>query len=281
MLLREFTSNFFSLDSRFAKTFKPFLFSPGKITNAFIEGKRVSYANPIRWYLVISLLHFFMMSQVLQPTIKDMKQRTFMGEAVELDASEFDSLLNIPDTTDAFPFSNSQQKIVNHLIENTSASDNQIYDTLKLERTWLSEFATKKSIRTSRETTASLNNYLLSQVPLFVFFMLPIYAFFLKLFFWRKGLYISHLIHSIHLHSFLFLLGTIGWLLALFFNDVEGIAVPVITLATFFYAVISFRKVYGVKLLWGTFRAFWIGFFYFIALSTVMVAGMIISLALI
>lgn len=281
MLLREFTSNFFSLDSRFARTFRPFLFSPGRITNAFIAGRRVQYANPIRWYLVISLFHFFLMSQVFKPTIKDMQQRTFIGERVELSTIEFDSLLSIPDTTNAFPFSNEQQKIVNHLIENTSRTDDQIYDTLKLELPWWKEFATKKSIRTSRETTASLNSYLLKQIPIFVFFMLPIYAFFLKLFFWRKGLYINHLIHSIHLHSFLFFLGTLGWILALFLPDLDGYSIPIITLTTFSYAVISFRKVYGVKVIWSVFRACCIGLLYALALTLVMMLGMLVSLALI
>ena len=152
LLLREFLSNFFSLDSRFGRTFKPFLFSPGKLTVAFNEGRRVLYANPIRWYLVISIFHFFFMSKMFQPTVKDMQQRSMFGEEVKLSESEFDSIYNAPDTAEAWPFSDKQRQLVNHLISETTLSDDEIYDTLKLDRSWINEFATKKSIRRCGDT---------------------------------------------------------------------------------------------------------------------------------
>ena len=280
LLLREFTSNFFSLDSRFAHTIVPFLVKPGKITKAFIEGKRVYYANPIRWYIVISIFHFFFMAKMFQPTVKDLKERSFASNKVELSEVKFDSLNAIPDTTGAWPFSNSQRELFNHLIENTSLTDNEIYDTMKLDRSRFSEYATKKSIRIARETKASLKSYLLKQIPLIIFFILPLYAFYLKLFFWRKGLYIKHLIHSLHLHSFYFFLMGWVWIIALLFEDFEYVGIPASAVITFIYAVISFKQVYGVKIRWSIFRALCIGFLYLVTVSLSLFVGVVISLAL-
>ncbi len=54
----EFFSTLFSYDSRLAHTVNALLFSPGKISKEYIEGKRIKYANPFRFYLSVSLLFF-------------------------------------------------------------------------------------------------------------------------------------------------------------------------------------------------------------------------------
>lgn len=282
LLLKEFTSNFFSLDSRFAHTFKPFLFNPGKITNAFIEGKRVYFANPIRWYLVISIFHFFFMSKMFEPTVKDKKQRGFSSE-VELSEVKFDSLYSLPDSVhNGWPISDQRQQLVNHLIENTNLDAGSIADSLKMNSgSWMKDFLVTKFIKVNQETTASLNNYLMSQIPLIIFFSLPIYAFLLKLFFWRKGLYITHLIHSIHLHSFLFfILGWI-WVLSLIIEDFEDYAGPISMVLTFIYSVVSYKKVYKIKIRWSVVRASFIGLIYTFLISIVLLVGIVISLVMI
>lgn len=63
-LMTDFFSNYFALDSRFTHTFKPFFIKPGYLTDRFNEGKRMSYANPVRLYLIISLFFFFIFSIV-------------------------------------------------------------------------------------------------------------------------------------------------------------------------------------------------------------------------
>lgn len=280
--MREVTSNFFSLDSRFAHTFKPFLVNPGKITNAFIEGKRVYYANPIRWYLVISIFHFFFMSKMFEPTVKDKKQRGF-GDGKELSEAKFDSLYSLPDSVHTgWPMSGARQKMVTHLIETTNLSAEGIVDSLNISSdSWLNDFSINRIIRINQETTASLNEYLMRQIPLIIFFILPIYAFLLKLFFWRKGLYITHLIHSIHLHSFLFFILGWTWIFSLLIEDFEDYGGPICMILTFVYAVISFKKVYGIRIGWSIFRATLLGFIYTFFVSFALLVGILVSLAMI
>ncbi|MEO9873105.1 DUF3667 domain-containing protein [Ekhidna sp.] len=285
MLFREFTSNFFSLDSRFVRTFKPFLFSPGKITNAFINGKRVQFANPIRWYLVISIFHFFFMAKVFSPTLQDKKDRVLSSnDSKVLTSVQFDSLMNLPDSiyAEEWPLSKPHRRLVDHLIDQTTLSSEQILDTIQMDTiNTTNYFIVNQFVKIGQESKASFLSYILRQIPIIVFFILPVYAFLLKLFFWRKGLYIKHLIHSLHLHSlYFFLLGWV-WLFSLFFEAFQETGLNIATLITFIYAIISFRKVYKIKMIWCVFRAICIGLIYTFALGVVLGTGILISLALI
>jgi len=54
----EFFASIFSYDSRLTNTIITLLFKPGFVSKEYIEGKRVRYANPFRFYLSVSILFF-------------------------------------------------------------------------------------------------------------------------------------------------------------------------------------------------------------------------------
>lgn len=56
----EFFAGILSYDSRFYRTLGVLLFKPGKISKDYIEGKRVRYANPYRFYLSASIIFFLL-----------------------------------------------------------------------------------------------------------------------------------------------------------------------------------------------------------------------------
>ncbi len=58
--LHEVFNGFISWDSKFWTTFIPLLTKPGKVSKDYIEGKRIRYANPFRFYLTISVIFFLM-----------------------------------------------------------------------------------------------------------------------------------------------------------------------------------------------------------------------------
>lgn len=66
LTLKEFFDEFFasliSYDSRLMKTLSALLTKPGKITRDFIKGKRVSYTNPFRFLLSLSIIYFLMLN---------------------------------------------------------------------------------------------------------------------------------------------------------------------------------------------------------------------------
>jgi len=70
-LMADFFSNYFALDSRFRHSIVPFFIKPGYLTNKFNAGHRMSYANPVRLYLIVSLFFFFIFSGIGKKMIRD------------------------------------------------------------------------------------------------------------------------------------------------------------------------------------------------------------------
>ncbi len=58
----EFFSSLISYDSKLLKTLKALLLKPGKITREYLKGRRISYTNPFRFLLSLSIIYFLMLS---------------------------------------------------------------------------------------------------------------------------------------------------------------------------------------------------------------------------
>jgi len=51
-------SDYFHFDDQFFSTLKPLFFSPGKLTNEYLLGRRAHYLHPVKMYIFISLIFF-------------------------------------------------------------------------------------------------------------------------------------------------------------------------------------------------------------------------------
>src|SRR5881398_1896471 len=58
-VVTDLLNEFLNWDSKFFTTIALLIFKPWRLTNAFLAGKRVRYANPLRLYLLASILFFF------------------------------------------------------------------------------------------------------------------------------------------------------------------------------------------------------------------------------
>jgi len=56
--VKEVFAGFFSWDAKFWKTLFNLTFKPGKLSKDYIDGKRVRYTNPFRFYITISVIFF-------------------------------------------------------------------------------------------------------------------------------------------------------------------------------------------------------------------------------
>jgi len=136
------------------------------------------------------------------------------------------------------------------------------------------------------ENDQGFKNFVLGNLPLTMFVLIPLFAGILKLLYARrKHLYIKHVVHALHIHSFFYLLFGIGLLIIfkLIGENVEGyMAFRGITAGIFFivtttYAYISFLKVY--KQGWfKTLIKFWlVGFIYSFFLNSFFLLEVMIS----
>ncbi|PCE63420.1 DUF3667 domain-containing protein [Sediminicola luteus] len=58
----EFFSSLVSYDSKLLRTLKALLLKPGKISLDFIAGKRITYTNPFRFLLSLSIIYFLLLN---------------------------------------------------------------------------------------------------------------------------------------------------------------------------------------------------------------------------
>ncbi|MFT5761246.1 MAG: hypothetical protein ACI8WA_000356 [Polaribacter sp.] len=116
--LHEVFNGFISWDSKFWTTIIPLLTKPGKVSRDYIDGKRMRYANPFRFYLSVSVLFFLILgatesyeafkelrtgktvkNKSINEQIEDVTKKIDTVDTVKINASINDAFKNI-DSTD-------------------------------------------------------------------------------------------------------------------------------------------------------------------------------------
>ncbi len=62
LFFHDILGDYFTFDSKFFRSFAPLIRKPGHLTNEYNSGRRVSYILPLRLYLFVTILFFFMIS---------------------------------------------------------------------------------------------------------------------------------------------------------------------------------------------------------------------------
>ncbi len=294
-LLSELFEDYVSLDSRFGRSIKPFFFQPGLLTVRFMRGHRIRYANPVRLYLLISLFHFFILSQTydnteipqmdaLQSQMENLQSHvvnlqkissdtTVVPDVFSLDFQENfsklqDSIMNIPVFEGSLPETIIIQEKTHELLQRMIQEERSVMEIL-------GTIIARQKHKLNQSEDHILERYLLQNIPVLMFILLPLYAVILKLFF-RKKYYINHIIHSLHLHSFLFIALTPFWIYGIFQGlNVNG-AILVAGITTI-YTIFSFRKVYRIPFGRSSLMVALSGLLYAIAISFSFVIMVLIS----
>ena len=318
-LIGDFFNNYLGVDSRFAYSIKPFLFKPGLLTREFIEGKRVRYMHPVRLYVFLSLFYFFVLSftspdsrswvggnssqsnqddtsfnmdliddsidSTLIASIPDSTERTRVITSI----SGLDSLINIQtdslsedeDDDGSWGMTKDNWDKYQELKDDRSLSDQQILDSLNTEELSFMEMViTKQVIRINRSETQNVVGSIYQNLPIMMFFLLPIFALILKILYMRrKVLYIQHLIHSIHIHAFSYLIYGLA-LAPIMLIDDDKVLGPVFALIAIIvvtvYCFKSFRRVYEQSWFKTMVKFVLVGFMY----SFAMFIGVIFEVAI-
>jgi hypothetical protein len=222
--LTDVFSNYFSYDSRFVRSLVPFLVKPGYLTSRFVQGKRLSYINPVRLYILVSFFHFFLLSFYL----------------------DREDNINIYSPTG----NNNLTLSLNSPADTISKGDIQVGGSLDLEDEEMQqELAEEIGPRIAAKIQKIIKNqqsfieFIVKNLSILMFFLLPLLAAVLR-FTYRKTFpyYISHLVHSLHLHSFMFLCLGISYMV-----DFSGLNIDlslIIFSILLIYSYFSFKLFY-------------------------------------
>lgn len=311
--IEEFISSLFNFETVFFRTIPAFLFSPGKLTVEFNEGKRRKYINPIRLYLIASLFYFFVIALVIPNDIVD---RIISGNI----SKEFFKLNTTPeqregiraslDSIDSKEYWEGLPKL-NPLLDSaktdsTSLMQIAVQSREKAKETWRNlrlmaidpevsdaEFdsainatgirvGSALEIRQQRDFISNSNIFIsgaIKNLPIMMFFLLPFFAFLLWILYLRsKFFYIEHLIHGLHLHSFAYFIYGLGILWMAKVGWSLGFAGLLCFILVSTYAYFSIKKISGQGWFKTLMKFLILGIFYLTILSVAIVLELYYSL---
>jgi hypothetical protein len=273
-VLYNFLGDFFAFDTRFFRTFVTLLFRPGFLSKEYIEGRRVRYAPPFRVYVFVSFVLFLLLQIYTNKglvTVLD-SDKTKIGldsssavmadsvlnvvrvEMTENEIAELDSLFNPNGAiveTNKSGSNHTEEIVLSELFKEKSVrtifddSIERLEEELKTEEDPAERADIQKLIRILRspeQTTANILKY----ISWAFFLLLPLLAVILKLvYIRRKQNYMRHLVFSIHIHSFIFVVMILVVGLFMIFGTSILNVVPILLLITPIYLIIAMWKFYG------------------------------------
>ena len=250
-LFTHFVEDFTHYDGQFWKTIKYLLFRPGKLTNEYISGKRQQYVAPVKLYIFISFLTFFLPGILPSDHSDDKEHRQPKELAEQQQKKTIDSVYNIGiKTLQENPDLTKQQKeyIINKIkkgktdsitdeksdnyldIGKDGVSSQLVIDgtAVKKDNSILSKIQNlfekraekyEKEGLTKKQINEKIMETFIHMLPKALFFYLPVFAFFLWLFHNKKRWwYFEHGIFTLHYFSFL-LISTLFLILFNFLNE--------------------------------------------------------------
>jgi len=283
-LIAEFFSNYFGVDSRFWGTFKPFFFNPGYLTNQFNQGRRKAFVHPIRLYLVVSLIYFFVLGLVgnqsgswqsilANSASDDVKVRltepddsdgfgiNLSGKGQDttilfnpLDSLDLDTAIFDPEQVQAIVDSAMQgQKEISFNGAPLREAllilrDLNLTDSIARDSLGWQEIRMREFKQARKIAQSDLHVFvssIIQNIPIMMFFMIPVFAALLRLWYVRhKFLYIKHLIHGLHLHALAYWVFSLGTLLMIYLVKGNGGRFIVILIA---FGLVSVYTAFSFK----------------------------------
>ena len=305
--------SFLNWDSKFFATIALLIFKPWRLTNEFLAGKRVCYVNPLRFYLLASILFFFAVNYGakdlrLQPGKLGPKDRAELEadlkkgdlppaarEQLEALLQESPSPSSSPQSTSQLPATNvpspppppetdKQRQEYGKIGERPFVVFDEAKSTTPFER-WIEGRAKEKMGEHGTKMGLFIAT-LFSNLPYMMLCCIPLFAFVLKILYIRRHIfYIDHLIYALHIHTFayvgimLIVLATIG-LNRTAPSPIAGWIIALLWIAFVVQIFLSIRRVYRQGWFISIFKFFFGGLVYLIVLVVALAVTFFVTIAL-
>ncbi|MBL1219241.1 DUF3667 domain-containing protein [Chryseobacterium sp. L7] len=244
-LFTHFVEDFTHYDGQFWGTLKNLLLSPGKLTNIYLEGKRQKYVPPVKLYIFVSFITFFMFALLPMKNV-GFSDRPEMEDSLKVDLLEKMKSPGVQRVFDSIKTQKNLSQEDSIMLKNLSklsdsATLEDIEETLDMDKAIDNDFSfsgynTKKSYdsaaakdpssldfmvnplahkffelkekgMTKKELYKNMTEKSFHNLPKALFLYLPLFAFFLWIFHKKKKWwYFDHGIFTLHYFSFLLLI---------------------------------------------------------------------------
>jgi hypothetical protein len=305
--------SFLNWDSKFFTTIALLILKPWRLTNEFLAGKRVRYVNPLRLYLLASILFFFAVNYGakdlrLQPGKLSPKDRAELeadlkkGDLPPAAREQLEALLlespspssspqstspspttKVPSPSPA-PETDKQRQEYGKIGERPFVVFDQAKSTTPFER-WIEARAKEKMGEHGTKMGLFIAT-LFSNLPYMMLCCIPLFAFVLKILYIRRHIfYIDHLIYALHIHTFAYVGIMLIVLAAIGLNrtapgPVAGWIIALLWIAFVVQIFLSIRRVYRQGWFISIFKFFFGGFVYLIVLVVALAVTFFVTIAL-
>lgn len=281
---------------------------PGLLARRFVDGKRLSYLHPAQFYLFISVVFFFIFSFTIRKADNEVSKAIEQGfnkevsldslnvkmDSVDLEATKkalkenqyqtgmsdeeieaIDSVVTGNQIISAGTSLNFQQELLDSLIASGAPQAEKLMAMGKKEDTGV--FITKvytQLLKLYEQRGGGILQTLYDTIPIAMFFMLPLFALLLKLFYWRRGTFAHHMVFSFYFFTFLFTTFCV-LILANTFLDFPTWINVLVFLSLIIYLTLALRRFYESHWLGAFFKANFISFMYMLIVLPLAMVGVI------
>lgn len=235
--LHEFIAHYVAIEGKLWKSIALLLFKPGRLTRAYIEGRRAPYIEPLRLYLSFSIIFFAIFK---------------LGD---YQVGQFDDAPRAP--TQAESMAHAKTAAMSPRAEAAAAADparpatpkaakavdnNEILDDIEKFNATLGAKLRRFIALPRADKDAALRKAFFSYTPYAIFAMMPLFAAYLKLLYLgSRRRYGEHVLFALHTNAFAFMA------LSLLLILPAGIPFvgTALVLWLLFYTPVAMRRVYG------------------------------------
>ena len=314
-VVADLLNEFLNWDSKFFTSIALLILKPWRLTNEFLAGKRVRYVNPLRLYLLASILFFFAVNygakgikvdasklgpkdradletELKKEDLPPVAREKLEGLLRDSSPSPARSALSPTPGPAASPDAASQptdraneaNKKYGKIGERPFVVFDDAKSTTPFER-WI-EARAKEKMGEGGTKMGLFISTMFSNLPYMMLCCIPLFALVLKLLYVRRHLfYIDHLIYALHIHSFfyagvmLIVLATIG-LIRFAPGAIAGWLITLLWIAFVTQVFLSIRYVYRQGWFVTFFKFFFGGFIYLLVLVLALAATFFATLVL-
>lgn len=249
-------------DGNFWKSIKYLLFRPGKLTIEYLQGHRMRYVPPVKLYIFISFVCFFIMALMAPEAEEEAKAHEKIETTeknVNLKLAETDIKLKKAQEDDDDDNSIEVDSVKVYSVKQLDSLQDARPEDNKIP---ILEYYTYKVSLKSMTNDISARDFIIGlshTLPKILFLYMPIFAFWLWLLHGKKRWYFfDHGIYTLHYFSFLLLLITINMIISwlaerlenyqvidIIAEIIKGIVGTASMFYSFFYFFRSHRRFYG------------------------------------
>jgi hypothetical protein len=292
----DFLGNIIAIDSRLLKTFIALVAKPGYLTKDFFEGKRVKYSPPFRAFIFLSFVMFLLLQYLTNIGLSKALENNVNKGKIHLnninDQIVFDSLKQVlPLNMDSVINTKGLETEFNFDFDTLHASKNLNSSLLNLADQMSEKLKTTSDPKKQRKLKTYIGlcrspeqaiAKILKYISWAFFLLLPIFALILKLFYIRRNQnYVRHLIFSIHLHSFWFMVAICILLLNMIFRNVADWIPMLLFIGCGVYFIIALKIFYKQGIKKTILKGLLISLVYFFVLTSTVMIAMLNALSII